>query len=75
MLPNLLRDPRRNVLHHGIHIRGYTQLFNLGLAGSPQPWRGGLQSPNMTVTLVSITLPCEAWNFTKGFKLAHHIRE
>jgi hypothetical protein len=56
----------------GIHTRGYR---NPGLAGSPQPWRGGLQSPNRTVTLVGTTLSCKAWSFTKGNTPGHHVRE
>jgi hypothetical protein len=54
---------------------GYTRLFNLGLASSPQPRRGGLQSPNRTVTSVGTTLPYKVWSFTKGNTLEHHIRE
>jgi hypothetical protein len=46
-----------------------------GLAGSPGPRRGGLQSPNRTVTSVGTTLPCKAWSFTEGFKPRHHVRE
>jgi hypothetical protein len=44
-IPNhLLCDLRRNVPQQEIHTRGYTWLFNLGLAGSPQPRCGRLQS-------------------------------
>jgi hypothetical protein len=32
----LIRDPRQNVPQQGFHTRGYTRLFNPGLAGSPQ---------------------------------------
>jgi hypothetical protein len=56
----------------GIHTRGYS---NPGLAGLPQPRRGGLQSPNMTVTLVGTTLPCKVWSFTEGNTPGHHVRE
>jgi hypothetical protein len=52
MLPTLLRDLGQNVPQQGIHTKGYTRLFNLGMARSPQPRRGGLQSPNRTVTPV-----------------------
>jgi hypothetical protein len=48
---------------------------NLGLASSPQPRRGGLQSLNMTVTPVGTTLSCKARSFTAGFKPGHHVRE
>jgi hypothetical protein len=75
MLPTLLRDPRWNVPQQGIHIRGYTQLFNLGLAGLPQLQRGGLQSPNNTITPMGTTLLCKAWSFTEGFNPGHHIHE
>jgi hypothetical protein len=75
MLPNLLHDPRQNVPQQGIHTRGYTRLFNLGLTGSPQPRRGGLQSPNRTVTPTGTTLSCKVWSFTEGFKPGHHVRE
>jgi hypothetical protein len=54
---------------------GYTRLFNPGLAGSPQPRRGGLQRPNRTVTPVDTTLPYKAWSFTEGLKPGHHVRE
>jgi hypothetical protein len=54
MLPTLLRDPgfSLSVSQQGIHTRGYN---SPGLAGSPRPWRGGLQSPNKTVTPVGLT--------------------
>jgi hypothetical protein len=42
----------------GIHIRGYS---NLGLAGSPQPQCGGLQSPNGTVTPVVPHFHARRW--------------
>jgi hypothetical protein len=48
---------------------------NPGLAGSPQPRRGKLQSPNMTFTPMGTTLLCKAWSFTEGNTLGHHIRE
>jgi hypothetical protein len=55
-----------------IHTKGYN---NPGLAGLPQPWRGGLQSPNRTITPAGTTLLCKAWSFTKGIKLGHDVRE
>jgi hypothetical protein len=67
--------PRRNVPQQRIHTRGYTQLFNPGLAGSQQPQHGGLQSPNRSITPVGITHPCKAWSFTNGNTPGHHIRE
>jgi hypothetical protein len=74
MLPTLLCDRGFLVIvsQQGIHTRGYN---SPGLAGSPLPWRGGLQSPNMTVTLAGTTLPCKAWSFTKGFKPEYHVYE
>jgi hypothetical protein len=48
---------------------------NPGLAGVPQPRRGGLQSPNRTVTLVGTTCLCKAWSFTEDNTPGHHIRE
>jgi hypothetical protein len=74
MLSTLLRGPgfSLTVSQQEIHTRGYT---SPGLVGSPQPLRGGLQSPNRTVTPVGITLLCKAWSFTKEFKPGHHIRE
>jgi hypothetical protein len=48
---------------------------NPGLAGLPQPWRGGLQSPKRTVTPVGTTLPCKMWSFSEGNTPGHHIRE
>jgi hypothetical protein len=45
------------------------------LAGLPQPRRGGLQSPNRTITPTGTTLLCKAWSFTKGNTLGHHVRE
>jgi hypothetical protein len=56
----------------GIHTRGYS---NPGLAGSPQPQHGGLQSPNRAVTDVGTTLLCKAWSFTEGNTPEHHVRE
>jgi hypothetical protein len=56
----------------GIHTRGYS---DLGLAGSPQPQRGGLQSPNWTVIPAGTTLPCKLWSFTEGNTPGHHICE
>jgi hypothetical protein len=73
MLPTLIRDPRQNVPQQGIHTRGYTRLFNQGLAGSPQPRCGGLQSLNTIVTPVGTTLACKAWSFTEGFKPEHYV--
>jgi hypothetical protein len=75
MLPTLLRDPRQNVPQLGIHTRGYTRLFNPGLAGSPQHRRGGLQSPNRTINPAGTTHLCKAWRFTEGFKPRHHVSE
>jgi hypothetical protein len=74
MLPTLLRDPGFSLIvsQQGIHIKGYN---NPGLAGSPRPRHGGLQSPNGTVTPVGTTLPCKALGFTEGFKPRHHVRE
>jgi hypothetical protein len=64
MLPTLLRNSgfSLTISHEGIHTRGYN---TLGLVGSPRPRRGGLQSPNRTVTPVGTTLPCKAWSFTE----------
>jgi hypothetical protein len=56
--------------YQGIHPRGYS---NAGLAGSPQPRRGVLQSPNMTVTPTGTTLLCKAWSFTEGNTHGHHV--
>jgi hypothetical protein len=61
-----------SIPQQGIYTRGYS---NLGLAGSPQPWCGGLQSPNRTVTPMGITLLCKAQSFTKGNTSGHHVRE
>jgi hypothetical protein len=74
MMPTLLRDPgfSLTVSQQGIHTWGYN---NPSLAGSPRHRRGGLQSPNKTVTAVGTTLLCKAWSFTEGFKLGHHIHE
>jgi hypothetical protein len=55
-----------------IHTRGYS---NLGLASSPQYRRGGLQSPNRTITPTSTTHPCKAWSFTEGNTPRHHVHE
>jgi hypothetical protein len=48
MLPTLLHDLSFSltVSQQGIHTRGFS---SPGLAGSPQPWCGGLQSPNRIV--------------------------
>jgi hypothetical protein len=54
----------------GIHTRGYS---NPGLAGTPQPLRGGLQSPNRTITPAGTTLSCKAWSFTEGNTPGHHV--
>jgi hypothetical protein len=48
---------------------------NLGLAGSPQLRRGGLQGPNRTITPAGTTLPCKAWSFTEGKTSRHHVHE
>jgi hypothetical protein len=64
--------PTNTIPQQEIHTKGYS---NPGLAGSPQPWRGGLQSPNRTVTLAGTTLPCKAWSFTEGNTSEHHICE
>jgi hypothetical protein len=64
--------PANTIPQHGIHTRGYS---NLGLAGSPQPRRGGLQRPNRIVTPASTTVPCKAWSFTEGITPRHHIHE
>jgi hypothetical protein len=45
------------------------------LAGSAQPWRGGLQSPNMTMTPVGTTLLCKVWSLTEGNTPGHPIRQ
>jgi hypothetical protein len=55
-----------------IHTRGYN---NLDLAGLPQPRRGGLKSPNRTVTPVGTTLLCKAWSFTEGNTPERHVCE
>jgi hypothetical protein len=59
MLPTLLRDLSFSltVSQQGIHTWGYN---SPGLADSPQPQRGGLQSPNRIVTPVGTTLLCKA---------------
>jgi hypothetical protein len=64
--------PSNTIPQHGIHTRGYS---NLGLVGSPQPRRGGLQSPNRIVTPVGTTLLCKVWSFTEGNTPGHHVRE
>jgi hypothetical protein len=64
--------PANTIPQQGIHTRGYSKL---GLAGSPQPRRGGLRSPNRIVTPVGTTLPGKAWSFTKGNTPRHRIRE
>jgi hypothetical protein len=74
MLPTMLHDPgfSLTVSQQGIHTRGYN---NPGLASSPRPRRGGLQSPNRTVTPVGTTLLCKAWSFPERFKPGHHAHE
>jgi hypothetical protein len=74
MLSTMLHDPNFSltVSQQGIHTRVYS---SPGLAGTPQPQRGGLQSPNKTVTHVGTTLPSKAWSFTEGFKSGHHVHE
>jgi hypothetical protein len=67
-----LVTPINTIPQQEIYTRGY---INPGLASSPQPQRGGLQSPNMTITPVGTTLPCKAWSFTEGNTLGHHVRE
>jgi hypothetical protein len=64
--------PADTIPQQGIYTRGYS---NPGLAGSPQPRRGGLESPNRTVTLAGTTLPYKVWSFTEGNTPGHHIRE
>jgi hypothetical protein len=56
----------------GIHTRGYN---SLGLVGSPQPQRGGLQSPNRTITPVGATLPCKVSSSGEDNTPRHHVRE
>jgi hypothetical protein len=70
MLPTLLRDPSFSptVSQQAIHTRGYS---GPGLAGSPRPRRGGLQSPVRTITPAGTTLLCKAFSFTIGFKPRH----
>jgi hypothetical protein len=67
MLPTLLHDPSFSltISQQGIHTRGYN---NPGLAGSPRPRCGGLQSHNRIVTPTGTTPLCKAWSFTEGFK-------
>jgi hypothetical protein len=74
MLPTLLHDPGDylTVSQQGIHTRGYS---NPGLAASPRPRRGGLQSPNRTVTPMGTTHLCKAWSLIEGFKPGHHVLE
>jgi hypothetical protein len=48
---------------------------NLGLVGSPQPRRGGLQSSNRAITPVGTTLSCKEWSFTEGNTPRHHVHE
>jgi hypothetical protein len=74
MLPTLLHDlgNQLTISQQGIHTWGYS---SPGLAISPWPRRGGLQSPNRTITPTGTTLPCKAWSFNKGFKPGHHIRQ
>jgi hypothetical protein len=74
MLSSLLcfTTPANTIPQQGIHKRGYSKI---GLAGSSQPQRGGLQSPNMTVTPTGTTLPGKAWSFTEGNTPGHHVHE
>jgi hypothetical protein len=64
--------PPNTIPQQGIHTRGYS---NLGSTGLPQPWCGGLQSPNRVVTLAGTTLLCKVWSFTEGNTPGHHIHE
>jgi hypothetical protein len=64
--------PTNTIPQKGIHPRGYS---NPGLAGSAQPRRGGLQSPNRNVPPAGTTLPCKAWSFTECNTPRHHVRE
>jgi hypothetical protein len=74
MLPTLLRNPgiSLTVSQQGKHTTGYNRQ---GLAGSPWPQHGGIQSPNRTITPMGTTFLCKVWNFTEGFKPRHHVRE
>jgi hypothetical protein len=64
--------PTNTIPQQEIHTMGYS---NPGLAGSPQPQRGGLQSPNMTVTPTSTTLLCKTWSFSEDNTTRHHVCE
>jgi hypothetical protein len=64
--------PANTTPEQGIYTRGY---HNLGLVGSPQPQRGGLQSPNRIVTHAGTTLLCKVWGFTKGNTPEHHVHK
>jgi hypothetical protein len=64
--------PAKTIPLQGIHTSGYS---NTGLAGSPQPQCGGLQSPNRTVTPAGTTLLCKVWSFTEDNTPGHHICE
>jgi hypothetical protein len=64
--------PVNTIPQQGIHTRGYT---NPGLAGSPQPQCGRLQSRNRTVTPAGTTLSCKALSFTEGNTPGHHVRK
>jgi hypothetical protein len=79
MIPNHLLSsllyfvtPTNTVPQQEIHTRGYS---NPGLVDSPQPWHGGLQSPNRIVTPAGTTLPCKAWSFTEGNTPEHHVHK
>jgi hypothetical protein len=74
LLRSLLRfgTPVNTIPQQGIHTKGYS---NPGLTGLPQPQRGGLQSPNRTVTPTDTPLPCKAWSFTEGNTSGHHVHE
>jgi hypothetical protein len=67
-----LVTPANTIPQQGIHTRGYS---NPGLAGSPKPQRGGLQSPNRTITPVGTTLLCMVWSFAEGNTPGQHVRE
>jgi hypothetical protein len=64
--------PANSIPQHGIHTRGDS---NLGLAGSPQPRRGGLQSPNRTVTPTGTRLLGKAWSYMEGNTPGHHVHD
>jgi hypothetical protein len=48
---------------------------NPGLADLLEPRRGGLQSPNTTITPTGTTLPCKTWSITEGNTPRHHVYE